>query len=191
MKPYAQEAENLRLLFLAGIVSVDDVVAWADRTILAFPKYDDDLTEVSLGAKIPMAEMDSRLKRVSEGADHFEAIRNLLGQMHRTLLSDRSQSHGFARLLEHIWVERQYEIPADLGFMGGIDDIFYMAVTGIFGTLEQAIDNLISETARFDTATPVLMHPLPASAPKQPGSSAKAGKGVRERLLRFFRGGRK
>ena len=33
MKPYAQEAENLRLLFIAGIASVDDVVAWADQKI--------------------------------------------------------------------------------------------------------------------------------------------------------------
>ena len=58
MKPYAQEAENLRLLLLAGIASVDDVVAWADRTILTLPEYDDDLAEISLGARFPMDEMD-------------------------------------------------------------------------------------------------------------------------------------
>ncbi|MCK7500722.1 MAG: hypothetical protein MZW92_68805 [Comamonadaceae bacterium] len=53
MKPYAQEAENLRLLFIAGIASIDDVVAWADRTILTLPEYDDDLVEISLGATVP------------------------------------------------------------------------------------------------------------------------------------------
>ncbi|HSA96609.1 MAG TPA: hypothetical protein VLJ16_11185, partial [Acidobacteriota bacterium] len=105
MKPYAQEAENLRLLFDAGIVSVDAVVAWADRTILTFPDYDEDLVNVSLGAKVPMIEMDSRLRRVSWGADIFEAIRNLAGRIHSTLLSDRLRARDFARVLESIWVE--------------------------------------------------------------------------------------
>lgn len=154
MKPYAQEAENLRLLFDAGIASVDDVVAWADGTISTLPGYDDDLTEISLGTKVPMAEMDSRLRRVSEGADHFEAIRNLLGWMHRTLLSDRSKARGFARLLESLWVANNYKVPSDLiNCMAGIDDTFSLAESGTYGSLEEAIDELIADTAKFDSAS--------------------------------------
>lgn len=150
MKPYAQEAENLRLLFDAGIASVDDVIAWADRTVLTLPEYDDDLVEISLGAKVPMAEMDSRLRRVGAGADHYEAIRNLAGRMHRSLMSDRSLAQNFARVLEHIWVECGYKVPKDLSFMAGIDDAFSLAESGTYGSLDDAIDRLMAETAPFD-----------------------------------------
>ena len=118
MKPYAQEAENLRLLFIAAIASAEDVVAWADRTILTLPEYDNDLTEVSLGAKVPMAEMNSRLHRVSVGADHFQAIRNLAGRMHRRLQSDRARARDFARVLESLWVDCGYEVPEGPGLHG-------------------------------------------------------------------------
>jgi hypothetical protein len=52
VKPYAQEAENLRLLFISGLVSADEAVARADRTLLALPIYDDDLATISLGAPL-------------------------------------------------------------------------------------------------------------------------------------------
>ena len=150
MKPYAQEAENLRLLFDAGIASVEDVVAWADRTILTLPEYDEDLTEVSLGAKVPMAEMDSRLHRAGIGADPFVAIRNLAGRIHRTLLLDRSRARDFARMLEGLWVDSGFKVPEDLAFMAGIDDAFYLAESGTWGSLNEVIDSLIAATAQFD-----------------------------------------
>jgi hypothetical protein len=150
MKPYAQEAENLRLLFIAGIVSADDVVAWADRTISTLPEYDDDLVEISLGAKVSMAEMEARLHRVSAGADTFEAIRNLAGRMHHILLSDRSPARGFARLLANLWAENDYRGPKDLAFMDRIDDSLYLADSGQWGSPKEVIDELIVETAPFD-----------------------------------------
>ena len=150
MKPYAQEAEDLRLLFIAGIASVEDIVAWADRTIMTLPEYDEDLVEISLGASVPRDEMNSKLCRASLGADTFEAIRNLAGRMHRILLSDRSRARGFARLLEFMWVDSGFRVPEDLAFMVGIDDTFYLAESGTWGSLKEVIDGLISATAPFD-----------------------------------------
>lgn len=190
MKPYAQEAENLRLLLLAGIVSVDDVVAWADRTISTLPEYDDDLVKISLGANLPRDEMDGRLRLVGGGADHIEAVRNLLGRMHRTLLSDRSQAGDFARVLERLYGENRIEIPWDLDFMACIAEPFSPNPFESWSS-KDAIDNLIAETAPFDTATPVPTPPLPTSRPSQSESTQKKGKNVRERLRRFFRGGQK
>lgn len=77
MKLYAQEAENLRLLLEAGIVSIDDVVAWADRTISTLLEYDDDPVGISLGAKVQIGEMYASLGRAGWGADTLEAVRNL------------------------------------------------------------------------------------------------------------------
>lgn len=187
MKPYAQEAENLRLLFIAGIASVEDVVAWADQTISTLPEYDDDLTEISLGAKVPRDEMDARLRKASEGADHSEAIRNLAGRMHRILLSDRSRARDFARVLESLWIDSDYKVPEELAFMAGIDDTFSLAEVGAYGTLKDAIDDLMAETAQFDMATASPCTPSPAAA----SLTAKRGKGIRERLRRLLRGGQK
>jgi hypothetical protein len=146
MKPYAQEAENLRLLLLAGIVSVDDVVAWADRTISTLPEYDDDLTEISLGAKLPEDEMGKRLLRISTGADHLEAIRNLAGQMHRVLLSDKSRAEEFARWLEWLYYENGRKFPDDLAYVWD-EDGRISKVESAYGWL---YDNLITATAPFD-----------------------------------------
>jgi hypothetical protein len=186
MKPYAQEAENLRLLFEAGIVSIDDVVAWADRTISTLPEYDDDLVEISLGANLPMDEMDGRLRAVSEGADHIEAVRNLLGRMHRTLLSDRSRSRDFAQTVWNVYGEFMSELPREFGFM----NLFEVIDTENNCSTSFA-DDLIAETAPFDTATSAPTSSLPGSSQKPSGSSTKRGNSVRERLRRIFRGGRK
>lgn len=186
MKPYAQEAENLRLLFDAGIVSVEDVVAWADRTISTLPEYDNALVEISFGAKVPKDEMDGRLRLVSEGADHLEAIQNLLGRIHRTLLSDRSRARDFARTMWHVYGEYVFELPRELEFMNWFEEPdTENTAQGSFA------DDLIALTASFDTATLVPTPPLPTSRPSQSVSSPKRGTSVRERLRRFFRGGRK
>jgi len=158
MKPYAQEAENLRLLFEAGIVSIDEVVAWADRTIMAFPEYDDDLTEISLGAKVQIGEMYSRLSRASVGADTLEAVRNLAGRMHQVLLTDRSRAGDFIRELVRIWADwldwnenvSHAPEPEDLAFIGELE-----AQSGFRSPSKRVIDLFMAGTAPFDKATPV------------------------------------
>jgi hypothetical protein len=184
MKPYAQEAENLRLLFIAGIASVDDVVAWADRTISTLPEYDDNLVKISLGAKVPLDEVDGLLRLVSEGADHIEAVRNLLGRMHRTLLSDRSRTGEFAKTLWQVYWEHQYvlALPREFDFMNW-DEVRDQG--------EGFADDLIAATAPFDTTTSRSTPTSPASSQSQSESPAKRVKGMRERLCRFFRGRQK
>ena len=178
MKPYAQEAENLRLLFIAGIASVKDVVAWADQTISTLPEYDDDLTEISLGAKVQIGEMYARLGRASWGADTLEAVRNLAGRMHQVLLTDRSRAKDFIRELVRIWADwldwnenvSHAPEPKDLAFIGELE-----AQSGSRIPSKRAINLLMAGTAPFDTATPVPTSPLPGSGQKQSGSSAKRG----------------
>jgi hypothetical protein len=172
MKPYAQEAEDLRLLLLAGIVSVDDVVAWADQKILTLPEYDDDLAEISLGAEVSMAEMDQRLRRTSAGADKIEAVRRLLGRMHQFLLSNEFRAGEFARVLDSLWRELP-ELPDDFDFMPWIYDCF-LDPESFKG---EPIDIFIEKVAPFDTTWRGL-------------TQAKSGK-ILGRLRRFFRRGRR
>ena len=172
MKPYAQEAENLRLLFIAGIASVDDVVAWADQKILTLPEYDDDLAGISLGAEVSMAEMDLRLRKASVAADQLGAIRDLLGRMHQVLLSNELRASEFARVLDSLWGEIPY-LPEDLAFLPWIYDCF-LDPEFIRG---EPIDFFIEKVAPFDTAWPGL-------------TPAKSGK-ILGWLRRFFRRGQK
>ena len=186
MKSYAQEAENLRLLFIAGIASVDDIVAWADRTISKLSEYDDDLVKISLGADLPRDEMDGRLRLVSEGANHLESVRKLLGRMHRTLLTDRSRAGGFGRTMWDVYGEFVLELPRELGFMDRFEEPVDMESPG-WGSF---VNELTALTAPFDRTTPVPTPPLPASRPSGSGPSSKKVK-IMERLRRFLRGGRK
>jgi hypothetical protein len=172
MKPYAQEAENLRLLLKADIVSIGEVVAWADQKILTLPEYDDDLAEISLGAEVSMAEMDLRLRRASAGADTILAVRRLLGRMHQVLLSNELRAGEFARVLDSLWREIPYD-PDDFGFMTWIYDCF-LDPESVRG---EPIDIFIEEVAPFDTTWPGL-------------TQAKSGK-ILGRLRRFFRRGQK
>ena len=173
MKPYAQEAEDLRLLFIAGIVSIDDVVAWADRAILTLPEYDDDLAAISLGPKVSMAEMDQRLRRASEGADKIAAVRRLLGRMHQFLLSNELRAGEFAKVLDGLWSEELPDLPEDLAFIQWIYDRF-LDPESFRG---EPIDIFIEEVAPFDTTWPGL-------------TQAKSGK-ILGRLRRIFRRGQK
>ena len=174
MKPYAQEAENLRLLFIAGIASIDDVVAWADQKILTLPEYDDDLAEISLGAEVSMAEMDLRLRKASAGADQLGAIRDLLGRMHQFLLSNELRAGEFAKVLDGLWREElPADLPEDLAFIPWIYDCF-LDPESFRG---EPIDIFIEEVAPFDATWPGL-------------TQAKSGK-ILGWLRRFFRRGQK
>jgi hypothetical protein len=55
MKAYRQNAENMRLALIAGLVSVPEIVQWADKTLSAQAEYDDDLADLSLGHTLPAA----------------------------------------------------------------------------------------------------------------------------------------
>ena len=196
MKPYAQEAENLRLLLEANIVSIDEVVAWADQTIITLSEYDDELTEISLGAKVQIGEMLIRLSRVSYGADTLEAVRNLAGRMHRVLLTDRSRASDFIRELNQIWADwldcndfaddPESGWPQDFAFMGKL----YAETEGLRDP-ELAVDILMAGAAPFDTATSRSTPTSPPPNQSQSESPAERVKGVSERLRRFFRGGQK
>jgi hypothetical protein len=150
MKPYAQDAENIRLTLVAGIASVDDVVRWADTTLATLDGYDDDLANVSLASSAPPQEIDSMLRQLGQGADRDDAMRHLAGQMHRILLKNRSRARDFTRVLEQLWIENGYKVADDLSFIAGIDDDFCLAEEGTYGTVDGVTDDLIAQTERFD-----------------------------------------
>ena len=51
MRPYGEEALEMKLRLLAGLVDVPEVVAWADEVFARSPEYDDDLANICLASK--------------------------------------------------------------------------------------------------------------------------------------------
>lgn len=80
-----EEAEALRLGLVAGIASVADAVAWADEVIMADPRPDSAILDVSLAAKQPAFEVAKLLGAVRGPVDLERAARLLLGRMLRLL----------------------------------------------------------------------------------------------------------
>ena len=150
MKLYRQEAANLRMTLIAGIVSVDDVVQWAESRIASLDEYDDELTDLFLASKTTPQDVEPMLRRLGQDADQNDAIRFLMGRMHRALLENRSRARDFARLLDRLWIENRNTISEDLNFMAGVDDDFCLAEQGTYGTIDGAIDYLIEQTKQFN-----------------------------------------
>jgi hypothetical protein len=122
MKAYRQNAENMRLALIAGLVSVPEIVQWADKTLSAQAEYDDDLADLSLAIHSLPQDVEAILRRLAAGADLYEGIRSLAGRMHRALLKDRARARDFTRILEQLWIETRYIVPEDLRFITGVDD---------------------------------------------------------------------
>lgn len=139
--------------YRAGIVTEEDVVRWADGIVAGQAGYFDDIVSISLSAGKSPQEIDSMLLHASTGADLNEAIRQVLGRMHRVMLEDRGRARGFARILEQFSIERVYRLPEDLHFIFGLDDEFCLAESGDYGTVEGVTDAFIAETEKYDQRT--------------------------------------
>jgi hypothetical protein len=168
MKAYRQNAENMRLALIAGLVSVPEIVQWADKTLSAQAEYDDDLADLSLAIHSLPQDVEAILRRLAAGADLYEGIRSLAGRMHRALLKDRARARDFTRILEQLWIETRYIVPEDLRFITGVDDEFALAEQGVYGTVEGAIDDLIRETERYDRGSEQEARPYGSPAAGSP-----------------------
>jgi len=132
MDPDPQACEAKRLELIAGIVSVADVVAWADDLITQSDTPGDQLIRLSLSGDSHPFDVVSLLREMSGGCDAIMAIRSLLGRMQGLLVEDPSRARGFARALYEVAHEHFPDLPDDLGWLCGIDEDFYLAEEGIW-----------------------------------------------------------
>jgi hypothetical protein len=154
MKPYAQEAGEKWLAFRAGLLTVADIVRWADEKISQLDLYDDELADIALAGNKPPHEIASMLMHISEGADRNEAIRNLLGRMHTAMLQDRGRARDFAKFLYYMLIETGFhKLSDDLHFIWGLDDEYDLAESGTVGTVDDITNGFIKETEPYFLGT--------------------------------------
>ena len=72
MRPYAEEAYEMKLRLLAGVADVPDVVAWADEVFARSPEYDDDLANICLATKASWKDVLTLLNKVACGEDEWD-----------------------------------------------------------------------------------------------------------------------
>ena len=149
MKPYAQQAEELRLALWADLVSAKDVTTWAEVTLLSLKDFDNELADLSMSTKKPRSILQSTLLKLGEGADSFQALRNLLGRMHEELLKNHSGMKKYAQVLEDLWIGNKYKLPKDLSFIAHVSDRLALAESGQYSSIEEVIDKFIQDTEPF------------------------------------------
>ena len=152
MRPYAQAALERKLGLQAGVDEMDEIVAWADRTLLQH-EYDEELAAVSLGASLGPKEMLSLLGRLTDGGDEWDAMRRVMGKMYCILMREPSCARSFARFLESFWLEHSCRVPHDMTFFWGIGDQFELAEQGVYGSVDEARKRLLEHLSTFKDNT--------------------------------------
>ena len=143
-----KKAMELALGIESDIYAPEEAIAWADEYLLE-NEYNDDVANVSLASNKPKIELISLLKKLTIFNDRIEAMRAVLGRMANELEQDDSLAKTIVSYCESFWISQGYELPDDMMFMAGINDEYFLAVQGIYGTREDLIKNLRIELSRF------------------------------------------
>lgn len=149
MRPYSNQAAVYRLCLLAGIVDPAEIVAWADSQLESLDGYDDDLANLCLVTDPTPKKILPLLKPLSHEADDWSALREVMGKLYDYLLENPGQLPYVTSFLEHQWVLHDYETPEDLRFLFGIDDLYYLAESGAYGTLESFTGSFMADLKKF------------------------------------------
>jgi hypothetical protein len=149
MKPYAQEAEIKRLEFMTGLITVSDVIAWADSLIEQMDIPDSEIIDLSLAGHSNSYELISILSEMAIGSDRFAAMKTVFGKMYSVLSQDVSHARKYSSAIMDFVVENHYNLPDDFYFMYGIDDAFELAEIGIYGSVDEISKRFIEELKPF------------------------------------------
>jgi len=77
MRPYSQQAQELKFGLEAGVVEREQIVNWADR-ILATHAYDDDVANISIARNVIDKEILLLLGKLIDRRDEMAAMRCVL-----------------------------------------------------------------------------------------------------------------
>jgi hypothetical protein len=127
-------AEYYRIGLVAGIVSIAEVVAWADRLISLEDTVDSALFDVSLAGSKSIDEMDSVLRGV-RGAANPEAVGEaLLGRLADELRAGK-RDVGTVICLAHHLIRTGVLSDKQSGEVSVLEEYYDRAVTRIEGDL--------------------------------------------------------
>lgn len=132
----AQEAALKRLELLLGLISKDDVIAWADEIIAGTHDPPFQLYDISLAANRRSKEVESLLRELGEGADIAEvsatAFRRFAMARYRELEAGSVTPDRVAASLYALAWQTDLILPAEYAeFCNWVDDEFALVRQGI------------------------------------------------------------
>ena len=148
------EAESLRLGLLAGVVSVGEVIRWADSAIVAMDQPEVSIIDVALSVGRSPDFVARQLESVPGNVDHVDALRSLLASFLVELEAEPEHAWDIARRLYRLAASVDW--PESL--LGhepySLDDAFDLAAQDI-----GSFDSARSELRRY-----LQTHALPRTA---------------------------
>lgn len=118
MKPYAQEAEVLRLLLLTDRVDVRGVIKWADQIIGQTKETDHDLIDLSLISLDNPYNVVLKISDLANGANKPDAIRTVLGCFYDlAVIKQFAELFQMISVLERMVFDYNGAPPPDLAFL--------------------------------------------------------------------------
>jgi hypothetical protein len=146
-----QEAQCVSLLFQYGVITSEDVIAWADRMIVEIGTPSESLLDLSTTSPCKTEDIISCLHRLSVGADLWAAFRNVIPKILEFILSHPEKAEGVAY---HLFLTAcYYTAPKDLRFLYRIEDDFSLANEGVLGNRETVYQNFVDELKKFTSST--------------------------------------
>jgi hypothetical protein len=141
-----EDAAFLRLALVHGVVSVAEVVAWADAEIAALERPHPVLIEISTSGRRTPGEVAAELDPLASGCDDVKQMDRLFAAMYHTLSHDFEASRRIASTLYSFALSGMMPSgDASEGAMLYFDDALDLAFDGVYGT----VDGVVHEMLRF------------------------------------------
>jgi len=149
MPSITQKAGHERVLFMVGVRTPKEIIAWADRTICEEERPDELLIDLSTTSPDRFDDLLASLTRLAAGCDFWRSARSALGEVHDYLVAHPEEAERIAQALESSISGNLRRIPDDCNWFAGVEDAFVCAKLGIYGDLESARDDFIRKLGRF------------------------------------------
>src|SRR2546422_4866100 len=126
-----REAATLRVGLQLGLVSVQDVVRWANEQITATETPPEALLGLALMAHANPSDVRA-LHELSTKVPILDVLPRALGSGVKRLRGDPTLGLIVARGLYQLYVESDYEVPAELRRIGQFDEEYALAKQGSY-----------------------------------------------------------
>lgn len=144
----------MSLLFQCGVLSSLEVIAWADSEIIKADLPGGALLELTTTESSKTEDILSHLRRLSAGADFWQAFRHVLCSLYRYVVSNPDKAETIANHLFLAACEFSVaDVPDDLRFVYRFDDAFSLAREGTYGDFETVYREFVAELERFTKET--------------------------------------
>jgi hypothetical protein len=149
-----QKAKEFGFLLHMQVATVEEVVSWADNTIIAMDHPPSELIELSTADPFNIGQIDEHLTRLSEGANALEAFISTLSRSYQHLLSQPDDLDHLAFSLYFLAMMFEPDVRNQFAFLDRFEDATSLARDGSYGDIETVRREFLDELKRFAKPDP-------------------------------------